>query len=93
MPYIESENRRENIRNSALENVGAWCDSAGDLNFAITEMIESYRANHGTSYKIFNHITGALDDAKDEFRRRVVHPYEDAKCLANGDVYASLEGA
>jgi hypothetical protein len=30
---------------------------------------------------------GALEQAKDEFRRRVVHPYEDLKIKENGDVY------
>ena len=39
------------------------------------------------SYATCNDIVGALDNCKDEFRRRIQHPYEDKKLRENGDVY------
>lgn len=63
-------------------------ETSGELNWAITQLLEDYRAEHGDSYGTFNDILGAALGARDEFYRRVVVPYEDQKCKDNGDVYA-----
>lgn len=85
MPYINPQRKSE----LAAAGHGA-SETPGELNYLITMLVEDYRAYHGNSYTTFNDIVGALDNAKDEFRRRVQHPYEDRKCEENGDVYASV---
>ena len=81
MPYIQSKDRgplAQGERSSA---------TPGELNYIITCLIEDYRAQFGTSYQVLNDIIGVLECAKQEFYRRVVVPYEDAKRDTNGDVY------
>ena len=78
MPYIHKANRivaEDDPRNS------------GELNYALTCVLLRYMAEKPESYATFNDIMGALEGAKQEFYRRVMAPYEDAKCAANGDVY------
>jgi Domain of unknown function (DUF6899) len=78
MPYIRQSQRAR--AEKAPEN-------AGELNFAITKLLQSYLRFTGRSYQAFNDITGALENAKIEFYRRVVTPYEMEKILENGDAY------
>ncbi len=66
---------------------GDWPNNAGELNYLVTRLIALYLKHRGTSYQTMNDIVGALDNAKDEFRRRIQHPYEDKKIAENGDVY------
>ncbi len=77
MPYIE-QSRRDII---------AYPENCGELNYMITELIVTYVNHNRLNYQTCNDIVGALDNAKDEFRRRIQHPYEDSKIKANGDVY------
>lgn len=67
---------------------------AGGLNFQLTLTIIDYLIRKGLSYQTCNDIVGALDNCKDEFKRRVQDPYEDKKIAENGDVYPAefLEG-
>ena len=81
IPYITKERR------SAIEVLGETPTTAGELNFGLTKLVLRYLRLKGKSYATFNDIVGALEQAKDEFQRRVVHPYENAKCAENGDVY------
>ena len=53
----------------------------------LTMEVIRYLKFHGLSYQTCNDIVGALDNCKDEFRRRVQHPYEDGKIEENGDCY------
>jgi hypothetical protein len=82
MPYIKQEERRR---------LAAWlvADSPGELNYVLTRSVLAYLELHGLSYHTINDIVGALEQAKDEFQRRIVHPYEDVKKEENGDVYPS----
>jgi hypothetical protein len=79
MPYIPERYRADVISDGAI--------NPGELNYLITVAIETYRREHGTSYRIINDILGALEGAKLEFYRRVAVPYEDQKIKENGDVY------
>lgn len=83
MPYILEKDRASLVKDERSP------DSAGELNFVITCLIEDYRDRFGTTYKILNEIMGVLECAKSEFYRRVVIPYEDDKIQANGDVYST----
>jgi hypothetical protein len=83
MPYInDREGRRE-----LVEPLSAEAANAGELNFQVTCLVRDYLRIHGLSYQTCNDIVGALDNAKDEFKRRIQNPYEDRKIEENGDVY------
>lgn len=82
MPYVKVKVRK------SLERFPP--DSAGELNYKLTLEIIAYIETHGLSYRICNDIVGALDNCKDEFRRRIQHPYEDIKIEENGDVYKEV---
>lgn len=83
MPYIHSD-AKQNLSD------GYSPQTPGELNFLLTREILRYMEYHGLSYQIFNDIVGALDNCKDEFRRRIQHPYEDKKIAENGDVYDTI---
>jgi len=90
MPYILPGRRKfiwsyDQLRDSMSINI-AQVENAGELNFAITKLIWCYFQNH-RNYQGHNDIVGALDNAKDEWKRRVQNNYEDMKCAENGDVY------
>lgn len=80
VPYIRQEDREEAL--AAPRN-------AGELNFAITMLVQGYLRQNGRRYQQINDVVGALEGAKLEFYRRVVAPYEDQKARENGDVYTS----
>jgi hypothetical protein len=81
MPYIPEE-RREELA------AGASPETAGELNYIITDLLNHYTDAHGgDAYPNFNDCLGALEGAKLEFYRRRVVPYEGKKCHENGDVY------
>lgn len=80
MPYLPVEKRME-------PSVLTAPVTPGELNYAITKLIERYRALVGDSYGTFNNIVGVLECAKLEMYRRVAAPYEDFKKEVNGDVY------
>ena len=77
MPYIVHSAR-----------IAAAPKVAGELNFAITAVVDSYIARRGLNYQALNDAIGALECAKLELYRRVVSPYEDTKIKENGDVYS-----
>ena len=77
MPYIKSQDRGR--AEFAPTN-------AGELNFALTELIRFYW-NNNRKYQTANDIIGALENCKLEFYRRVIMDYEDSKIVENGDVY------
>jgi hypothetical protein len=81
MPYIPSDRRRD------LSDIFDTPETAGELNYIITDMLVNYLNHKGLSYQTMNDIIGALDGAKMEFYRRIVIPYENEKIEENGDVY------
>jgi len=80
MPYIKQE-RRETITTP---------ENSGELNYMITKLIIQYLQNKDLNYQTCNDIVGALDNAKDEFKRRVQNNYEEDKIKENGDVYGDV---
>lgn len=85
MPYISKELRAK-IGNVNLIDPKR-ISSPGELNYAITKVIDTYLNTKGLSYSAINDILGALEGAKLEFYRRVAVPYENTKIATNGDVY------
>jgi hypothetical protein len=83
MPYIEQERR-----NAIL--AGAKPQNAGELNFAITVVVDNYlQEKGGIRYGHLNEVVGAMECAKLELYRRLAAPYEDTKIREAGDVYQS----
>jgi Domain of unknown function (DUF6899) len=81
MPYIKKE-RREAI------NTGDAPRDAGELNFALTMIVDRYLQDKGgLRYAHINEAVGALECAKLELYRRVAVPYEEQKMKESGDVY------
>ncbi len=60
----------------------------GELNYAITVLLDTYVRLKGLSYGSIADVLSACEGAKLEFYRRVAAPYETKKMLENGDVYA-----
>ncbi len=92
MPYIGKEARlrldREGVsgKRDLIRTVGEQVTCAGELNYIFFRLAKIYLETNGTNYQNMNDIVGALDNCKDEFRRRIQHPYEDEKIEQNGDV-------
>ncbi len=85
MPYITQDAR------SRIE-AGEAPRSAGELNYALTRLVDSYLSRRAGSegrlrYDHLNEVIGVLECAKLELYRRVAAPYEDQKRLESGDVY------
>ena len=81
MPYIERPARER------LE-AGGRPESAGELNYAITRIVDQYLVDKGgVRYAHLNEVVGALECAKLEVYRRLAAPYEDEKIREAGDVY------
>ena len=85
MPYIKQERR------DAIASGDAPKD-AGELNFALTSIVDKYLQNKGLRYAHINEVVGALECAKLELYRRIAVPYEDEKMKESGDVYRSNVG-
>ncbi|MGH9904381.1 MAG: DUF6899 family protein [Pyrinomonadaceae bacterium] len=83
MPYITSEAR-------ARLDKGGKPETAGELNYAITRLVDDYLIQKGgIRYAHLNEVIGALECSKLELYRRVAAPYEDQKLSETGDVYRS----
>jgi hypothetical protein len=80
MPYIHKLDREQIVNGRNIE-------TAGELNFVISTLINQYLVNKGKNYSNINEAIGVLECAKLELYRRVALPYEDIKIEANGDVY------
>jgi hypothetical protein len=78
MPYITQE-RRTPARTTPA--------TAGELNYAITQLVLDYLSRNGERYQTFCEIEGVLGHVAKELYRRRVEPYEQLKLEVNGDVY------
>lgn len=87
MPYIPQVARYDLDDEDQLG--GPTVLSSGELNYRITNEINRFLSIYpnGLSYSGINTAIGVLECAKLELYRRVAAPYEDKKCVENGDVY------
>ena len=67
MPYINEEAR------SQLDE-GVLPSNEGELNYAITTMLDEYLAEYGINYMNINTVIGVLECAKLEIYRRMAAP-------------------
>lgn len=85
MPYISQESKEKVDRGLVALGLSEF-ECAGDLNYAIHQLIAKYIDQNNSSYQTYNDIVGVLDCAKMEIYRRLVAKYEDNKVEENGDV-------
>lgn len=78
MPYIPTSQKLK-VKEGKITN-------AGELNYAIHQLISNYLENSKHNYQTCNDIMGVLSCVGAEFYRRVIAPYEDKKIIQNGDV-------
>lgn len=87
MPYIK-KSLRKLLDESSLNRIAP--KTPGELTYVLSKVLTSYVAQRPAvngAFATFAELMGALECAKAEYYRRVVAPYEDQKCLENGDVY------
>lgn len=84
MPYLLKEDRDN------LDIRGLKARKGGELNYQISKLLNDFVVMKGLSYSTINEAMGAIESAKLEFYRRVAAPYEDKKCIENGEVYTLL---
>jgi hypothetical protein len=84
MPYIKPENRK-NFDNSAI-TIANNAKNVGDLNYAITVIVQSYIKKKSLCYANLNEIHGMLDCCNKELYRKITAKYEEACIIKNGDV-------
>lgn len=89
MPYIKAAGRHrlENTLHQVMVNLPA---DAGELNYTLSRICDTYLQVKGKNYQNLNEIIGVLECVKQEFYRRIAAPYEDIKIRENGDVYGKL---
>jgi len=85
MPAI-AQTRRHFFDHPA-EDIGNSASCAGDLQYALSRIFETYIANHGLRYQQLNDVMGALSGAEKEFFEHVVSPYEALARRKNGPYY------
>lgn len=86
MPYLPEQHKR--YYKDLLDQIHLHAiTEPGELNYLITELCLQAMKDKTVNYTLLNGIVGALDCAKEEFRRRVLNPYEQEKIKSNGDVY------
>ena len=90
MPYIKNHNRGkfwpviEDLYD-ILTDKGTKPVAKGEMNYVLSSVIwKMFDDRPGHNYG--SDLAAVLDDVKDEFRRRKIHPYEDQKIKENGDL-------
>jgi hypothetical protein len=90
MPYIKKEQRERILKEFGHGTKYIVIDAinlSGELNYAITVLLNRWLERNGVNYTELNMLMGVLECAKLELYRRIAAPYEDEKIQQNGDVY------
>lgn len=89
MPYIRlaGRNRLDNGLHAMLQYMPV---DAGELNYVLTRICDTFINTKGKNYQNLNEVVGAIECVKQELYRRVIAPYENIKIEENGDVYGMV---
>lgn len=85
MPYIHND-KRELFAHVGSNGRHPKLETKGELNYEVTLKALKYIKTNGVGYKNISDAIAALQDAADELKRRLLHPYEDAMIKKNGDL-------
>ncbi len=86
MPYINRDRQadfEELVKTARQQRI----DNPGELNFLFSTMALEFLRQHGFNYTQMNAVVGVYECSKDEFKRQILHPYEDEKRKVNGDIF------
>jgi len=84
MPYIIQDKRSLFLND--IKNIVKNIETEGELNYVFSKICHELIDKTGISYKNLATCISALENAKLEFYRKVVAPYEDKKEIENGKV-------
>ena len=83
MPYITEAQK------DSLGEVNTKALNVGELTYLLFKTASEYwrlAPTNSKGYHTHAEVIAALDNAKEEYRRRFLNPYEDQKREENGDV-------
>lgn len=87
MPYIPEDKRKElNGKMKDILNI-AYDLSEGELNYIISNLINTHLEGNDINYSLLNGMIGVLESAKLELYNRMVGLYETQKIIENGGLY------
>ena len=81
MPYLSDAERRAALEPTEIPK------TTGELNFAVSRLMARYVEEKGVSYGSISEALSGCHEAEEEFRRRILIPYEETKIESNGDVF------
>lgn len=84
MPYIKQSKRKD--IDGGLDHSSIAIDDKGDLTYALYKICVNYMKKKDVNYTNLSITMSCLEDAKLEWYRRKMVPYEDQKIFENGDV-------
>lgn len=84
MPYIPDEDRP--MFDEEIKILAFRIRNAGDFNYIIFRIAVILVKRFGKRYGNISWIKGAITDSRDEFKTRVMDPYEKKVIEKNGDV-------
>jgi len=85
MPYINKLERCD--LDPHINGFSEKISTIGQLNYYITKLCLNFLKRSTISYTALNEIPGVLECVKAEFYRKIMIPFEDQKCITNGEVY------
>ena len=85
MPYINKK-ERVGFENLVLTMHESSINSAGELNYLLTQLVYAFLDQKPNNYQSYNDALGAIEGCKMELYRRTISKYEDVKINENGDV-------
>lgn len=85
MPYINPNARRE-LDRCRVGTIGDKIDGVGELTYVFYRIAVGYMEDKDESYAWHAEVIAALDNAKEEYRRMQLDPYENNKRLENGSL-------
>ena len=82
-PYIKQDRRVE--LDTLIKRISNLLQDDGEINYTITRLIDNHYGSG--SYVQLSAGMGVLSCVAFEFYRRRIAPYENKKCLENGEVF------
>ena len=85
MPYIKDEDRPKIL--NKIKSLSMDIENEGELNYAISKLIDLLIQKWGEKYSNYNKIAGVISCVDKEVYRKLVAVYEDEKERENGTIW------
>lgn len=83
MPYILGDSRHR--INQSLKQLDIDIYNEGDFAYTVYRLMLMFSGNK-TNFTTISSVVGVVECVIDEYKRRILHPYEDKKRQDNGDI-------